>query len=39
VFQHRVGLARNISFGATRASSEPGGQRKDEIFFKAEMTL
>jgi hypothetical protein len=39
VFQHRVGLGRNISVGATRATTQPGNERKDEIFFKAAMTL
>jgi hypothetical protein len=39
VFQHRVGLGRNISVGATRATVEPGRQRKDEIFFKAALAL
>ena len=39
VFQHRVGLGRNISVGATRATFEPGRQRKDELFFKAALVL
>jgi Domain of unknown function (DUF5916) len=39
VFQHRVGLGRNISVGATRATIQPGRQRKDEIFFKAALAL
>ena len=39
VFQHRVGLGRNISVGATRATTQPGRQRKDEIFFKAALAL
>lgn len=39
VFQHRVGLGRNLSLGVTRASLEPGGERKDEIFFKAALAL
>jgi Domain of unknown function (DUF5916) len=39
VFQHRVGLGRNISVGATRATTQPGPQRKDEIFFKAALAL
>jgi hypothetical protein len=39
VFQHRVGLGRNVSVGATRASIEPGGTRKDEVFVKAAVAL
>jgi hypothetical protein len=39
VFQHRVGLGRNISVGATRATVEPGRQRKDEVFVKAALVL
>jgi hypothetical protein len=39
VFQHRVGLGRNVSVGATRARIEPGSQRKDEVFFKAALAL
>jgi hypothetical protein len=39
VFQHRVGLGRNVSVGATRASVEPGRQRKDEVFVKAALVL
>jgi Domain of unknown function (DUF5916) len=39
VFQHRVGLGRNVSVGATRARIEPGVQRKDEVFFKAALAL
>jgi hypothetical protein len=39
VFQHRVGLGRNISIGATRATTEPGTVRKDEVFFKAALVL
>jgi hypothetical protein len=39
VFQHRVGLGRNLSLGVTRARIEPGAQRKDELFFKAAVAL
>jgi len=39
VFQHRVGLGRNLSVGATRATTEPGKQRKDEVFVKAALVL
>jgi hypothetical protein len=39
VFQHRVGLGRNVSVGATRATVEPGGTRKDEVFVKAALAL
>jgi Domain of unknown function (DUF5916) len=39
VFQHRVGLGRNLSVGATRATVEPGRERKDEIFVKAAMAF
>jgi Domain of unknown function (DUF5916) len=39
VFQHRVGLGRNVSVGATRATTEPGRQRKDEVFIKAALVL
>jgi hypothetical protein len=39
VIQHRVGLGRNVSLGATRARIEPGAQRKDEVFFKAALAL
>jgi hypothetical protein len=39
VFQHRVGLGRNVSVGATRATIEPGGERKDEVFVKAALAL
>ncbi len=39
VFQHRVGLGRNLSVGATRATVEPGGVRKAEIFVKAAVVL
>lgn len=39
VFQHRVGLGRNISVGATRATTQPGDERRDEIFFKAAFAL
>jgi hypothetical protein len=39
VFQHRVGLGRNVSVGATRATVEPGRQRKDEVFVKAALVL
>jgi Domain of unknown function (DUF5916) len=39
VFQHRVGLARSLALGVTRATVEPAGERKDEIFLKAAFTL
>lgn len=39
VFQHRVGLGRNLSVGATRARVEPGRERKDELFVKAALAL
>ena len=39
VFQHRVGLGRNVSVGATRATTQPGNERKDEVFVKAAFTL
>ncbi len=39
VFQHRVGLGRNVSVGATRATIQPGKQRKDEVFVKAALVL
>ncbi len=39
VFQHRVGLGRILSVGATRATVEPGGSRKDEVFVKAALAL
>ncbi len=39
VFQHRVGLGRNVSVGATRGTVEPGHQRKDEVFVKAALVL
>jgi Domain of unknown function (DUF5916) len=39
VFQHRVGLGRNVSVGATRATTQPGNARKDEVFFKAAFAL
>jgi Domain of unknown function (DUF5916) len=39
VFQHRVGLGRNVSVGATRSTTQPGNERKDEIFFKAALVL
>lgn len=39
VFQHRVGLGRNLSVGATRSRIEPGGERRDEVFVKAAMAL
>ena len=39
VFQHRVGLGRNLSVGATRATTQPGRQRKDEVFVKAALAL
>jgi Domain of unknown function (DUF5916) len=39
VFQHRVGLGRNVSVGVTRATTQPGNERKDEIFVKAAVAL
>ena len=39
VFQHRVGLGRNLSVGATRARSDPGGLRNDEVFVKVAFVL
>jgi hypothetical protein len=39
VFQHRVGLGRNLSVGATHGRVEPGRVRKDEIFVKAAVAL
>jgi hypothetical protein len=39
VFQHRVGLGRSLSVGATRATIEPGGTRNDEVFVKAALAL
>jgi hypothetical protein len=39
VFQHRVGLGRNLSVGATRGTVEPGGVRKEEVFVKAALAL
>jgi hypothetical protein len=39
VYQHRVGLSRSLSVGVTRARLEPARERKDEVFFKAAMTL
>jgi hypothetical protein len=39
VFQHRVGLGRNLSIGATRSRLEPGRERRDELFVKAAMAL
>jgi Domain of unknown function (DUF5916) len=39
VFQHRVGLGRNVSVGATRTTTHPGRQRKDEVFVKAAVVL
>jgi hypothetical protein len=39
VFQHRVGLGRNVSIGATRESVQPGRERRDEVFFKAALVL
>lgn len=35
MLQHRVGLARVISLGLTRANEHPGGVQANEIFFKA----
>jgi Domain of unknown function (DUF5916) len=39
VFQHRVGLGRNLSVGATRATVQPGAERRDELFFKAAFAM
>jgi hypothetical protein len=39
VFQHRVGISRSFSVGATRATVAPGGERKDELFAKAALAL
>ncbi|HVK32385.1 MAG TPA: DUF5916 domain-containing protein [Burkholderiaceae bacterium] len=39
VFQHRVGLGRNLSVGATHSRTEPGRERKDEVFVKAALAL
>jgi Domain of unknown function (DUF5916) len=39
VFQHRVGLGRHVSVGATRATIQPGNGRKDEVFVKAALVL
>jgi hypothetical protein len=39
VFQHRVGLGRNVSVGATRATTQPGNERKNEFFVKAAVVL
>jgi hypothetical protein len=39
VVQHRVGLSRSLSVGATRTRLEPARERKDEVFFKAAMAL
>jgi hypothetical protein len=39
VFQHRVGIGRNIAVGASAQRSEPGGERRDELFVKAAFAL
>jgi len=39
VYQHRLGLGRSFSVGATRASAEPGRQRNTELFAKAVHTF
>ena len=39
VFQHRVGIGRNIAVGASTHHSEPGGERRDELFVKAAFAL
>lgn len=39
VFQHRVGLGRNLSVGATRSRIEPGRERRDELFVKVALAL
>ena len=39
VFQHRVGIGRNIAVGASTQRSEPGGERRDELFVKAAIAL
>ncbi len=39
VFQHRVGLGRNLSVGVTHSRIEPGRERKDEVFVKAAFAL
>jgi len=39
VVQHRVGLSRSLSVGATRTRLEPARERKDEVFFKAAVAL
>jgi hypothetical protein len=39
VFQHRVGLGRNLSVGVTHSRIEPGRERKDEVFVKAALAL
>lgn len=39
VFQHRVGLGRSLSVGATRDTQRPGRQQRDELFLKAAFAL
>ena len=39
VFQHRVGIGRNIAVGASAQRNEPGGERRDELFVKAAFAL
>jgi Domain of unknown function (DUF5916) len=45
VFQHRVGIGRNLSVGATSGSVAPGArgqerkERKDELFVKAALAI
>jgi hypothetical protein len=39
VFQHRVGISRSVSVGATRATARPTGERRDELFVKATLAL
>ena len=39
VFQHRVGIGRHVSVGASHQASEPRGERRDEIFVKAAFAL
>ena len=39
VFQHRVGIGRNIAVGASTQRSESGGERRDELFVKAAIAL
>lgn len=39
VFQHRVGIGRSLSVGASHQTGEPGGERRDEVFVKAAFAL